>query len=571
MKPARKPVATGMSDIETIDPPDELPSPQPNKGDTISPIGTIYIEAQVKPDYTGNVAKLTAMLEAIFNSEYVQTIQIGHEIIGAASYAECFFPDCLKSLKAVDIVGAEDGDEVILTKRYTIEINSYKLEDRKVAETLEALSLCGEAMLLPSVRLDGAWESLIFDEEIKQNLIVSMANILRFSYRPGRNPMSVVNRLILLSGPPGTGKTSLSTSLAQKLSIRMNKNFGETILFQLNAATLLSHYFGQSAVKIHSIFEALAAQSAELPNTLMVLLIDEIESLAASRETASARSEVHDAVRATNALLTGFDMVTDSANVFIICTSNLISSLDAAFVDRCSRHINIPQPSSAARYEILRHGINRLVECEIIKSLEIPLPTFVGAKCRLPDDYKTAGCALRRLAHKLEDNGPNGQLVSARWLSQLAGIALANNLEPNAICTVDDAVQLMSQYAKESCRHQLSKRSRTQGAVAAEYDNPAKKSKFQPERVPPDLEENLESCASELEKSIDGWIAVFREERLIERYKPSLEEMEEIFYMVRGIWNGCSCENSCYCYKIIDNRIREYVEDGTPMHRGDSN
>lgn len=363
----------------------------------------------------------------------------------------------------------------------------------------------------------------------------------------------------------------MSTSLAQKLSIRMNKNFGETILFQLNAATLLSHYFGQSAVKIHSIFEALAAQSAELPNTLMVLLIDEIESLAASRETASARSEVHDAVRATNALLTGFDMVTDSANVFIICTSNLISSLDAAFVDRCSRHINIPQPSSAARYEILRHGINRLVECEIIKSLEIPLPTFVGAKCRLPDDYKTAGCALRRLAHKLEDNGPNGQLVSARWLSQLAGIALANNLEPNAICTVDDAVQLMSQYAKESCRHQLSKRSRTQGAVAAEYDNPAKKSKFQPERVPPDLEENLESCASELEKSIDGWIAVFREERLIERYKPSLEEMEEIFYMVRGIWNGCSCENSCYCYKIIDNRIREYVEDGTPMHRGDSN
>lgn len=58
MKPARKPVATGMSDIETIDPPDELPSPQPNKGDTISPIGTIYIEAQVKPDYTGNVAKV---------------------------------------------------------------------------------------------------------------------------------------------------------------------------------------------------------------------------------------------------------------------------------------------------------------------------------------------------------------------------------------------------------------------------------------------------------------------------------------------------------------------------------
>lgn len=31
------------------------------------------------------------MLEAIFNSEYVQTIQIGHEIIGAASCKHVLF------------------------------------------------------------------------------------------------------------------------------------------------------------------------------------------------------------------------------------------------------------------------------------------------------------------------------------------------------------------------------------------------------------------------------------------------------------------------------------------------
>lgn len=67
--------------------------------------------------------------------------------------------------------------------------------------------------------------SLIFGEEIKQNLVVSMTNIceyihaytlrnltmglVRFSYRPGCKPMSVVNRLILLSGPPGTGASNL--------------------------------------------------------------------------------------------------------------------------------------------------------------------------------------------------------------------------------------------------------------------------------------------------------------------------------------------------------------------------
>ncbi|OAF60280.2 hypothetical protein VC83_03134 [Pseudogymnoascus destructans] len=402
--------------------------------------------------------------------------------------------------------------------------------------------------------------------------------LVRFSYRPGRNPMSVVNRLILLSGPPGTGKTSLSTSLAQKLSIRMNKKFGETILLQLNAATLLSHYFGQSAVKIHSIFEELAAQSAELPNTLMVLLIDEIESLAASRETASARSEVHDAVRATNALLTGFDMVKDDANVFIICTSNLSGSLDAAFVDRCSRHINIPQPSSAARYEILRHSINRLVECEIIKSPETPLPTYVGAKCRLPVDYETAGCALRRLAHKLEDNGPNGQLVSARWLSQLAGISLANNLEPNAICTVDHAVQLMDRYVEENCersthgaksrKRYLRKLNQELSDTEDECLNTAKKLKPDPRHGTSgfQIDEFMfpNTDPGTMMEMVDKELASWRKSKGNENAKPSLTEAEEIICEAYDEW---STRGQCQCRDIIRNRLLDYVEHGFPVDR----
>lgn len=65
MEPMAKPVAMDLSDFEIIDGPDGssdayLPH-QPSKGEANSPntrMGTIYIEAQVKPAYTGSLSEV---------------------------------------------------------------------------------------------------------------------------------------------------------------------------------------------------------------------------------------------------------------------------------------------------------------------------------------------------------------------------------------------------------------------------------------------------------------------------------------------------------------------------------
>jgi pachytene checkpoint protein 2 len=241
-----------------------------------------------------------------------------------------------------------------------------------------------------------------------------------------------MNRLILLSGPPGTGKTTLCQALAQKLSIRLNTLYPDTQLIQINAATLLSKFFSESAKHILQIFSAIEKTCQTFPNQFICVLIDEIESLASSRTTASSRGEIQDTIRATNALLTGFDRVKSLPNLIILCTSNMVDTLDAAFIDRCGHQIIVESPSLAARYQILRDGIQELIAAKIIKAEE-PVPSFRDAQLALLTEPKAPGSVLINLcklilAGSLPKHGNGAVRRSARFLGQLPEVALADRL-----------------------------------------------------------------------------------------------------------------------------------------------
>lgn len=114
-----------------------------------------------------------------------------------------------------------------------------------------------------------------------------------------------MNPLILLHGPPGTGKTSLCQGLAQKIAIRLRSQYDNTTLIQINTSTLLSKYYSESAKQVDEIFTMIAHMCQEEPHTFTCVLIDEVESIASSREYSTDGGESHDSLRATNALLTG--------------------------------------------------------------------------------------------------------------------------------------------------------------------------------------------------------------------------------------------------------------------------
>ncbi|RNF10691.1 putative ATPase protein [Trypanosoma rangeli] len=219
---------------------------------------------------------------------------------------------------------------------------------------------------LPNTSLEGLWESLYYGEtrnesvSLKRDLLQYMRTAITFS-RAGVNPHLVTwNRLLLLYGPPGTGKTSLCKALAHKLSIRLNDIFPFAQLVEINAHSLFSRWFSESGKQVMLLFNHIHDMAAK-PNSLLCVLVDEVESLAAVRQSAMKGNEPSDAIRVVNALLTQLDRLQRRHNVVVFATTNITGAIDVAFIDRADKKIFIGAPGFQARLELLKTGTQEMI------------------------------------------------------------------------------------------------------------------------------------------------------------------------------------------------------------------
>ena len=262
---------------------------------------------------------------------------------------------------------------------------------------------------------------------------------MRFSQNSEKRPD--FNPLVLLHGSPGTGKTTLCQGLAQKISIRLNRTYKRTKFIQIKTATLLSKFYSQSAKQVDEIFTAIGEICEEDPNQFICILIDEVECIASSRES-SMHGEVQDSLRATNALLTGLDRTKDHVNIIILCTSNMPSCLDSAFLDRCGIKLAVDLPRPVVQYEILRGRLQSLIDNGHIMS-RASLPPYRDARLELDTDDSLPGSKLLGIVALINTvNSSSPERISGRTLSQLPGKAVLRYLD-NADCDLETAFRFM--------------------------------------------------------------------------------------------------------------------------------
>jgi len=214
-------------------------------------------------------------------------------------------------------------------------------------------------IVVPHERYAGTWDSIVASGEVKDRLLHWALLSLRLRGSVSFE-VTALHGLVVLHGPPGTGKTTLARGLAQKLAPLTVG--GRARLIELSPHGLMSAEHGRSQRKVTELLTEHVPALAEdgLPT---IVLLDEIESMAVARSEASLAANPADVHRATDAVLTALD---DNAarhpHLLVVATSNFTSALDAAFLSRADVTIEVPAPDARAAAAILRATLISMTE-----------------------------------------------------------------------------------------------------------------------------------------------------------------------------------------------------------------
>ena len=196
-------------------------------------------------------------------------------------------------------------------------------------------------------------QDLILHPELKETLVTAIGRyhqniddvLSKWQLYDGR--MDVVGRvrkktepglLMLLHGPPGTGKTFASGAIARHL--------GKKLLIT-DISKLQSKWVGESeknVQRLFTLFERIVRRVENPP----VLLLNEADQFLATRMT-EARDSVDQMNNSLqNIFLEGFERLRG----VMIATTNLQENMDSAFSRRFHLKLELPQPSELERLQL---------------------------------------------------------------------------------------------------------------------------------------------------------------------------------------------------------------------------
>lgn len=213
--------------------------------------------------------------------------------------------------------------------------------------------------ILPDPQFNELWERIVLPEEQKNRLRSQVLLELVVRAKLANKAAIPLHGIILLVGPPGTGKTSIAKGVASAAAEVLE---GQQITFiEIEPHGLTSSALGKSQREVRKFLEEVVVENAS--KGPLIVLLDEVETLVSDRAKMSMEANPIDVHRATDAMLAGLDnLAARFPQLVFIATSNFQGALDPAFVSRADLILNIDKPTAEACEIILTDTLNALGE-----------------------------------------------------------------------------------------------------------------------------------------------------------------------------------------------------------------
>jgi AAA+ superfamily predicted ATPase len=160
--------------------------------------------------------------------------------------------------------------------------------------------------------------------------------------------------LVLFAGDVGTGKTVTAEGACERLARDAHK---EAMLFKLSTRVRGSGKVGQMSTLLNQAFDVVAKQAGKTRQAF--LIIDEADSLAATRETVQSHHE--DKVAVNTIIQKVDDLRRHSGRILVFLCTNRAGALDPAIVRRAARIEQFDRPTDQEREELLRMDLDGLI------------------------------------------------------------------------------------------------------------------------------------------------------------------------------------------------------------------
>lgn len=207
-----------------------------------------------------------------------------------------------------------------LTKRYPSVISLNDLMDSNVRDLVYATK--------PQKNI----EQIIISQEnrlILERIFFEIKNKEKFN----EYNLKTTNK-IMLSGPPGNGKTSIAEAIAHKLDLPF---------ISVNLSNIVSSHLGNTSSNLAKVFKSVQSFPC-------VLFFDEMETLLTERN--NTKQDVGEIARIVSSLLMEIDRL--SHNVILVGATNHEDMLDKAVKRRFEVHLIINNPEKELKKEWIK-------------------------------------------------------------------------------------------------------------------------------------------------------------------------------------------------------------------------